>query len=102
MICRFQVAQILEGDQVSVVTTPVESSDTDTIDSTSMEPAEELSLLGGSSSANCLSSKSKQDVSDWQKNIHNCSLSFHTSIFFLLLPVLRLFFSLTQGFYFSE
>lgn len=60
---RFQVAQILEGDQVSVVTTPVESSDTDMIDSTSMEPAEELSLLGGSSSANCLSSKSRQDMS---------------------------------------
>ncbi|KAK3570297.1 hypothetical protein QTP86_017190 [Hemibagrus guttatus] len=61
---RFQVAQILEGDPVSVVTTPAESSDTDSIDSINMEPAEELSLLGACSSANSHSSKSRQDMSE--------------------------------------
>ncbi|MCI4379380.1 hypothetical protein PGIGA_G00227550 [Pangasianodon gigas] len=61
---RFQVAQILEGDPVSVETTPAESSDTDSIDSTNVEPAEELSLLGVPSSANSPSSKSRQDMSE--------------------------------------
>lgn len=59
-IGRFQVAQILEGDPVSVGT----PSDTDSLDSTNMVPAEELSLLGVSSSTNSPSSKSRQDVSD--------------------------------------
>ncbi|KAM9481204.1 tumor necrosis factor receptor superfamily member 19L isoform 1-T1 [Clarias gariepinus] len=58
---RFQVAHILEGDPVSMVTTPPESSDTDSIECTPRESAEELSLLGMSSSAKCPSSKSKQN-----------------------------------------
>ncbi|TSR87330.1 Tumor necrosis factor receptor superfamily member 19L [Bagarius yarrelli] len=60
---RFQVAQILEGDPVSVATTPAQSSDTDSID-TDMDPAEKLFLLSMCSSAKSSSSKSKQDVSD--------------------------------------
>ncbi|XP_027002926.2 tumor necrosis factor receptor superfamily member 19L [Tachysurus fulvidraco] len=58
---RFQVAQILEGDPVSVATTPAESSDIDSIDSTNMESAEELSLLGTCSSSNSHSSKNRKD-----------------------------------------
>ncbi|XP_060780026.1 tumor necrosis factor receptor superfamily member 19L isoform X2 [Neoarius graeffei] len=61
---RFQVAQILEGDPVPVAETPAQSSDTDSLDSTPMEPAEDLSLLGASSNTNSPSSKSRQDMSE--------------------------------------
>ncbi|KAI5629711.1 tumor necrosis factor receptor superfamily member 19L precursor, partial [Silurus asotus] len=47
---RFQVAQILEGDPVTLLTTRTESVDTDSINSSNMEPAEESSLLAMSSS----------------------------------------------------
>lgn len=53
------------------------------MESTNMVSAEELSLLGMSSSATSPSSKCRQEVSNWQKNIHNSSLSFHTSLLFL-------------------
>ncbi|XP_022521698.2 tumor necrosis factor receptor superfamily member 19L [Astyanax mexicanus] len=61
---RFQVAQIQEGNPVSVTSTPVESSDTDSVESGHTEPAEERSLLGLSVSSHSASSKSRQEMSE--------------------------------------
>ncbi|XP_031429564.1 tumor necrosis factor receptor superfamily member 19L isoform X2 [Clupea harengus] len=57
---RFQVAQIPEQKGVSVETTPVESSDTDSVDTSHTGPADKKSLLG-LSSASALS-RSRQEV----------------------------------------
>ncbi|KAL1257173.1 hypothetical protein QQF64_012718 [Cirrhinus molitorella] len=59
---RFQVAQIPEVKSASKEGTPPESSDTDSMDSSHTEPAEERSLLGVSSSCNSASSKSRQEM----------------------------------------
>ncbi|KAL7870743.1 hypothetical protein SRHO_G00082400 [Serrasalmus rhombeus] len=61
---RFQVAQIPEGSPVSVVTTPVESSDTDSVESGNTEPVDERSLLAVSTSSNSTSSKSRQEMTE--------------------------------------
>ncbi|KAI4878528.1 hypothetical protein NFI96_006832 [Prochilodus magdalenae] len=60
---RFQVAQIPEGNSVSVATTPAESSDTDSVESGNTEPADERSLLSVSTSSNSASSKPRQEAS---------------------------------------
>ncbi|KAI2653344.1 Tumor necrosis factor receptor superfamily member 19L [Labeo rohita] len=64
---RFQVAQIPEVKSASKEVTPPESSDTDSMDSSQTEPAEERSLLGVSSSCNSASSKSRQEVNEHMK-----------------------------------
>ncbi|XP_063061410.1 tumor necrosis factor receptor superfamily member 19L isoform X2 [Engraulis encrasicolus] len=48
---RFQVAQIPELKGVPIETLPLESSDTDSVDTSHTEPADEKALLGLSSSA---------------------------------------------------
>ncbi|XP_016139890.1 tumor necrosis factor receptor superfamily member 19L-like [Sinocyclocheilus grahami] len=60
---RFQVAQIPEVKSASKEVTQPDPSDTDSMDSSHTEPAEERSLLGMSSSCNSASSKSRQEVS---------------------------------------
>ncbi|XP_076138120.1 tumor necrosis factor receptor superfamily member 19L isoform X1 [Alosa pseudoharengus] len=56
---RFQVAQIPEQKGVAMETTQVESSDTDSVDTSHTEPADEKSLLGLSSAS--VSSRSRQE-----------------------------------------
>ncbi|KAJ8368034.1 hypothetical protein SKAU_G00080620 [Synaphobranchus kaupii] len=59
---RFQVAQIPEQTSTSLELTPPESSDTDSVDTSHTEAAEEQSLLGISSvSSSCVWTKSKQE-----------------------------------------
>ncbi|XP_030621091.1 tumor necrosis factor receptor superfamily member 19L [Chanos chanos] len=59
---RFQVAQIPENKAISLGMTPHESSDTDSVNTTHTEPAEEKCLLSLSSSSNSSSSKSRQEM----------------------------------------
>uniref|UniRef100_A0AAY4DDP1 Tumor necrosis factor receptor superfamily member 19L n=1 Tax=Denticeps clupeoides TaxID=299321 RepID=A0AAY4DDP1_9TELE len=58
---RFQVAQILEQNSGSAETTPAESSDTDSVDTSHTEPADEKSLLGVPSTSVSSSSRSRQE-----------------------------------------
>ncbi|TRZ02144.1 hypothetical protein DNTS_014239, partial [Danionella cerebrum] len=64
---RFQVAQIPELKACSERETPPGASDTDSVDSSQTEPAEERSLLGVTSSSSPISFKSRQEFSERER-----------------------------------